>query len=426
MEIFQATNKISNKYSFSRGKAFGLAAVLAFLAGCRTIHNPTQIPLPPSPTGTSSPLPSHTATVTSTETPTKTPTETPNPYVSFSPFEKTTWNPESQDYLASLDSRQVAETGSAQEKEYIKEDQTFHVYYTRGLIDFLGKEGADVSDFKNIDLLVYNNAIKVYEALWNQLAKYPESYNTNWIPTAWLLRGDGKTNLGMYDPANLIILPSDKQGPGKYTLCQGFPFSTDYLINYYDPVGHNWETAKNKWFDHMRKFNNNPSVPISGLETPRIYINDDLTYGVFTALADHPGYPDGSVKIIFMGFQDENGKWVYQPFAVNLGNNKTKSGDYIDINGKVSQLSKDQEYPIPVVGSNFPTTLSRKEYTVADLIKMIGHQVYGKPNAFFEKLFFNQYYFDGIESFGVIFDGGKADISPLSPADATPSLTPTK
>jgi hypothetical protein len=234
----------------------------------------------------------------------------------------------------------------------------------------------------------------------------------------------------MYDPANLIILPSDKQGPGKYTLWYGFSHDTEFLINYYDPVGHNWETAKNNWFDAIRKGSGNPNIPILGIDAPRICLKNDLTYSVFTALADHPGYPDGSVKIIFMGFKDDNGKWVYQPFAVNLGKNKTKAGDYIYHSpGQLFQLSKDQEYPIPVVGSSEPTTFGRKEYTLADLIKMINHEMYEGPytelGSSNQYILFSQYFFDGIESFGVIKDGGKAAVSPLSPAAATLSPSPT-
>jgi hypothetical protein len=414
----------------------GVAGSVAFLAGCGPkLLNPTQTPLPSdlSPTRTSSPLPaSATPSLSFTETPTKTIEPTLNPYALFSPFEKSSFSPEMQTYLADLPGRQVAETGSKQEDDYIKKDQAFHLYYTQGLIDFLVKEGVDVSSFKNTDLLVYNNSIKVYEAFWKQIAKNPESYDTKWIPTPWLLRGDGKTNLGMYDPANLIILPSDKRGQGKYNVWNGSSLSTDDLINKYDPVGHNWETAKNKWFDAMRNLYGDPNIPILGIDAPRICLKDYVTYGVLTALADHPGYPDGSVKTIFLGFQDNNGEWVYQPFAVNLGKNSVKSGDYIydRDHGQVYPLgvSKDQ-FPIPVVGSGAPTKLGRNGYTLADLIGMIDHQVYGSPyNAFVSSpnhyIVFEQYFFDGIESFGYIYDGDKATISPLSPATGTPTLTP--
>jgi hypothetical protein len=433
----QKLDKVKRKSSLlSPWNAAKLTIAMAFLAGCEPVINQATkeiIPATATPAAliTSTPF---ISTDTLTPSSTKEPTETLNPYALFSPFEKSSFSPEMQTYIADLPGRQVAETGSTQEDDYIKEDQAFHLYYTQGLIDYLGKEGVDVSSFKSTDLLVYNNSIKVYEALWKQMAKNPESYDTKWIPTPWLLRGDGKTNLGMYDPANFIVLPSDKQGPGKYTLRYDYPFTSQNLIEYYH--ANNWEQAKQLWYQGLTA---KSTIPLFGLDKFKPFFKAETTYGVITALADHPGYPDGSVKIVFMGFQDDNGKWVYQPFAVNLGKNKTKSSDYVsDGYNKVFQLSKDQAgYLIPIVGSNFPTTPSRKEYTLANLIKMIDHQVYGTPYNGFglfplnHYVLIDQYFFGGtklsggIESFCVIFDGGKAAVSPLSSAVATPSQTPT-
>jgi len=355
---------------------------------------------------TSTPTDTLIPTDTPTLTNTLTPTETPNLYTSFSPFEKSSWSAESQAYISSLPNRQIAEPGSALEQQYIQEDKKFNDYYLRGMVSYLEKQGieVDVSDFEN-----YDEAIKVYEALWKYQAQHPENYNTEYVPTPWIIRQMRE------NPDNIIFSMTFEDGHRGYGIGANEENNYKTLLEYFkvSTIQELYEKLRERRPDVG--FN----VPIFGVDTHSVRKTAaGSTYGVLTAIADHPAYSDGSVKILIIGFLDENNKWVYQPFSVNLGDNKTKPGDYIYSNQHISPAPEG--YEIPVVGSNFPGLPHREEYSLNDLIGMIGHEIYGEPNNGFvdsnhpNPLLLSQYLLSGVETFGVIEAGIEAPTSPLS------------
>ncbi len=157
------------------------------------------------------------------------------------------------------------------------------------------------------------------------------------------------------------------------------------------------------------------SAPKLPLDVPRgVAIN--RVYGVLTSVTDHSGYPDGSVKILVVGFLDENNHWVYQPFAVNLGDNKTKPGDYIQSGSSLPNISPAPEgfklfHP-------FSNRLDSTGYGAQKLIALVGHEIGGEASTAFDSNgtgpAFSQLMLGGIESFIFVSDAGEAPVSPVS------------
>ena len=383
--------------------------LLIILAACTApASNPSSItatlPVPTStflPTSTSTEIPivpTEAATATSTK---------------VDIFDRSTLPPEMKAYLNSLPTRTPAETGSDLETKYLNEDRSFHDQYLDDVKSYLKSIGVDISSieaFSRVDWENYDNAIKAYELLWKQLAQDPENYNTNWVLTPWLIRGDGKTNLGMYDPKNFV-----KSIDANYGFGSDPRISQENFIKIF-PGAKNLQEAMDSYKQEFKKYGF--SIPISGIKTEiqRQFVSGQY-YGVQSAVADHTDYPDGSVKIIIIGSQDENGKWVYQPFTVNLVEKQTGSGDYFANSNGVFPAGEGST--VTVVGNKEINTLSRIEYTITDLINMINHAVYvdtskGLIGTNKSLSFFSCYFLDGTEMLSVIQDGGVALVSPLS------------
>ncbi len=348
-----------------------------------------------------------------TPTPTLTPTPTPAAVADF--FDAGTFPPEMRQYVETLPSRNNLDPSEAEQKRYTEEDQKFHQFYMREMVAYLRKNGVDTSEFKGFkgeDWLDYQKSIKVYEALWRLLyQEYQETgeYRTDWMLTPWLLRGDGNENLGMYDQANFVFLPTDRNGNRQYRLFNREQRSVEYYMEKY-----NAETRQElieKMLELYRLYGYN--VPIYGINVnvPRHPVLDEA-YGVLTAIVDMPGRE--GVKILVLGFVDENGKWVYQPFAVNLSpDTRTQAGDFMYTGGNV--------VPAPegfIVRLAREGRLDEEGYNNEKLFALLGHEISLQPNNGFRDennntINFSQFMPNGIEGAGYIGGGGEAENSPL-------------
>ncbi len=280
----------------------------------QTADGGTPTPASPTPAPTSTPTP----------TPTLTPTPTPAAVADF--FDAGTFPPEMRRYVETLPARNNLDPSEAEQKAYIEQDQAFHQFYMEQMVLYLQQNGVDISEFEGLEAqgwLAYENSIKVYEALWRLLyQKYQETgeYRTDWLLTPWLLRGDGNENLGMYDTRNFVRSLNGGLGYGI-----NFYKSEEQFVN--ERSASNLQEAMQMWREKIREYGF--VVPIFGVPTNierQAAVNP--SYGVLTAIADMPGR-DG-VKILVLGFLDENEKWVYQPFAVNLSaDTRTQAGDFM-------------------------------------------------------------------------------------------------
>lgn len=317
-------------------------------------------------------------------------------------------------YVEALPLRNNANPSEEEQVAYIEQDKAFHAFYMEQMRAFLKKNGVDTSGFESYqaeDWLNYEKSIRLYEALWKYLYEnYQQTgkYNNSWFLTPWFLRGDGNENLGMYDPSNLVIITADEQSKWEYSLWYQYDYDKADLIDEYDPIGKNWETAKKNWYEKMRAARYNPDIPIAGVTVPRIFLGEGDTSGILIAVADAPNQE--GIKLLVLGFTNpdyngNNDKYLYHVFSVNLNpDQKTGPGDYYFV---------DDTRPAPEgynigVAANAPSGAYRRfEYDDDKINALINHAITAYPTNNYgndqgEAIIFDQYLIKGIESFSII------------------------
>ncbi len=348
-----------------------------------------------------------------TPTPTLTPTPTPAAVADF--FDAGTFPAEMRQYVETLPARNNLDPSEAEQKAYIEQDRAFHQFYMREMVAYLRKNGVDTSEFKGFkgeDWLDYQKSIKVYEVLWNLLYEdYQKTgeYRTDWLLTPWLLRGNGDENLGMYDTRNFVPAIDGVNGDLGYN--PGWWNSQEEIIN--TLFADNLQQAIQIWREKIKK--NGFVVPIFGVPTKiERQAAVSASNGVLAAIADMPGR-DG-VKILILGFLDENGEWVYQPFAVNLSaDTRTKPGDFMFREPNIVEPAPEGYRIYSVSDKQFYP----QAYDEERLTGLLSHSVVLEANRVFfgennNDIVFSVSMIDGIENVMYVLDGNTSELSPLN------------